>query len=459
MSDLSWRTTSEHVFTPSRRGLTPPPGGSTARLIADAAEPLLSIDNPAFTRVFDRFAAARVVLLGEATHGTSEFYEARAAITRRLVEQHGFDLVALEADWPDARAVDRYVRHRGKRPDAQPVFRRFPTWMWRNAEFEGFVEWMRDHNRFRTVDERLTVLGLDLYSLDASMRAVIDYLDQVDPQAAAVARERYGCLTPWVEDPQAYGRRAFTSGYARCEPAVNAMLQDLLEKRLEYARLDEEGFLDATANARLAADAEGYFRAIFFGRAEAWNLRDRHMMDTLNLILETRGVDSKAVVWAHNSHVGDARATAMGRDQGEINLGQLARERFGEAAVLIGFGTDLGAVACASDWDGPMEVKRLNPSLAETYERLAWDSDVPAFLLDLRPGVVDEELRRRLSEPRPERFIGVIYRPETERISHYASCVLPEQFDAYVWFDQTHPVRPLPADPRKGAPDTYPFGL
>ncbi|HEY3694315.1 erythromycin esterase family protein [Phenylobacterium sp.] len=457
MSDLSEHAASHGVYAP-RRGVTPP-DGSTPRLIADAAEPLLRIQDPAFTKLFDRFGDARVVLLGEATHGTSEFYDARAAVTRRLVEQHGFNLVALEADWPDVRAVDRYVRRRGKAPDAQPVFQRFPTWMWRNAEFEGFVEWMRDHNRFRTVDERVSIHGLDLFSLGASMTAVIDYLDRVDPAAAAVARERYGCLTPWVEDPQAYGARAYTSGYAQCETPVNAMLRDLLEKRLEYDYIDEEGFLDATANARLLADAEAYFRAIYFGQAEAWNLRDRHMMDILNALLEARGPDSKAVVWAHNSHIGDARATAMGRDQGEINLGQLARERFGEAAILIGFGTNLGAVACASDWGGPMEVKRLNPAAPESYERLAWDSDVPAFLLDLRPGVVDDELRQRLSELRPERFIGVIYRPETERISHYASCVLPEQFDAYVWFDQTHAVRPLPAESRQGAPDTYPFGL
>ena len=437
-----------------------PPRGSTAKLIAEAAAPLRVVHDPAFTSYFDRFGSARVVLLGASTHGTSEFYEARAAITRRLVEQCGFNIVALEADWPDVRAVDRYVRHRGKSPNAQPVFQRFPAWMWRNAEFEGFMEWMRDHNRFRAADRRVSVHGLDIYSLDAALRAVIEYLDQVDPEAAATARARYGRLAPWVEDPQADARQALTGGYARREPEVNALLQELLEKRLHYEFLNEEAFLDATTNAKVLADAEAYFRATFFGQAEAWNLRTQHMMETLGAILEARGADSKAVVWAHNALVGDARAAAMGREQGQISLGQLVREGFGDdASALVGLGVGFGAVACASDWGAPMEIKPIYVPPPESYERLAWESGVRAFMLDLRPGWVDEELRRRLSEPRPERFIGVIYRPETERLAHYGSCVLPDQYDAYVWFERSHPVGPLTTELGKGAPETYPFGL
>ena len=300
-----------------------PPRGSTAKLIAEAAAPLRVVHDPAFTSYFDRFGSARVVLLGASTHGTSEFYEARAAITRRLVEQCGFNIVALEADWPDVRAVDRYVRHRGKSPNAQPVFQRFPAWMWRNAEFEGFMEWMRDHNRFRAADRRVSVHGLDIYSLDAALRAVIEYLDQVDPEAAATARARYGRLAPWVEDPQADARQALTGGYARREPEVNALLQELLEKRLHYEFLNEEAFLDATTNAKVLADAEAYFRATFFGQAEAWNLRTHHMMETLGAILEAR--HDLRIALAANAEAGQRRQRRGGGVAGPNSEGAQSR--------------------------------------------------------------------------------------------------------------------------------------
>ena len=431
---------------------------SIPTLIRAAAEPLPDLDDPAFGALFDRFAGARVVLLGEASHGTSEFYRARAAITRRLIERHGFSIVAVEADWPDAASVDRYVRGRPAPQQAEPPFRRFPTWMWRNTDVEAFTDWLRDWNGDRPADARVSFHGLDLYSLSASIQAVLDYLDRVDPEAAHVARQRYGCLTPWANEPQAYGRMALSAGYSRCEQGVLRTLTDLLEKRIDYASHDGDSFLDASANARLVKNAEAYYRAVYYGAAESWNRRDTHMFETLCAVLEARGPDAKAVVWAHNSHIGDASKTEMGQVRDELNIGQLCRERFGRDAALIGFGTHGGTVACASDWGAPMEVRPINPSRPDSYERLAHDSGVDRFLLDLRQGV-HEPLRRRLLESRLERFIGVIYRPDTERWSHYSGCSLPEQFDAWVWFDQTTAVTPLPTARREGVDETWPFGL
>ena len=433
-------------------------GQSLPAMIAEAAEPLPDLEDPAFGRLFDRFADRRIVLLGEASHGTSEFYRARAAITRRLIEQHGFTIVAVEADWPDAATVDRYVRHGPARAAGEPPFQRFPTWMWRNTDVLAFTDWMRQHNESISESRnRAGFYGLDLYNMSGSIAAVLDYLDKVDPKAAAVARERYGCLTPWQKEPSTYGRAVLTAGYEKCEKEVVQQCRDLLEKRLEYRTEDGESFLDATQNARLIASAERYYRIMYYGGAESWNLRDTHMFETLGHLLEARGPRSKAVVWAHNSHIGDARYTEMGTVREELNIGQLCRERFGNEAALIGFGTHTGTVAAASDWDGEMEIKRVRPSHRNSYERLCHDAGIPRFLLDLGR---HELLRRRLLEPRLERFIGVIYRPDTELMSHYADASLPQQFDAYVWFDETRAVTPVGTKHvRTGAPDTYPFGL
>jgi len=426
--------------------------------LSEAAEALPGVDDPAFAQAFDRFAGARVVLLGEASHGTSEFYRARAAITERLVRDHGFNIVAVEADWPDAAYVDRYVRHREKREGEEAAFQRFPTWMWRNTDVDAFVRWLRRHNETVGPDEMAGFYGLDLYNLGGSMRAVIDYLDDVDPDAARLARERYGCLQPWSEDPALYGRLAITEGYARCEDEVVDMLRELQANRLQYAAQDGEEWLDAAANARLVKNAEQYYRIMYHGAAESWNLRDTHMFETLCQLLDAKGPDAKAVVWAHNSHIGNAAFTEMGQVREELNLGQLVKERFGEAARLIGFGTHKGTVAAAHDWDGAMAVMDVRPSLAGSYERLSRDSGVPRFLLDLREGE-HEELREALMEPRLERFIGVIYRPQTERWSHYSQAILPLQFDGWLWFDETNAVTPLPTEVREGEDETYPFGL
>ena len=431
---------------------------STAAVLQAAAEPLPPLDDPAFGAVFDRFAQSRIVLLGEASHGTSEFYRARAAITRRLIERHGFTIVAVEADWPDAAVVDRDVRHRPHQPTPSMPFTRFPTWMWRNTDVDGFIDFLRRHNAKKSLGEEVGFYGLDLYNMTASITAVLAYLDRVDPKAAAVARERYACLSPWSGEPAAYGQASLTKGYALCEAPVTRILVDLLKKQLQYAQHDSAEFFDAAQNARLVADAESYYRAMYFGSHESWNQRDQHMFETLQNILAQAGPDGKAVVWAHNSHIGDARFTDMGQERGELNIGQLCRQAYGRDAALIGFGTHTGTVAAATDWDGPMEVKTIRPSRPDSYEALCHHVGMERFLLDLRVGQHDD-LRHVLAQPRLERYIGVIYRPETERWSHYSFDVLPDQYDAFAWFDETHAVTPLPTTVTPGEDETYPFGL
>jgi erythromycin esterase-like protein len=397
-----------------------------------------------------------VVLLGEASHGTSQFYRARAAISRRLIEKHGFNIVAVEADWPDAARIDRYVRFRAHEPSPDEAFSRFPTWMWRNVEVHDFIGWLRAHNENLPADRRAEFRGLDIYSLGSSIAAVLAYLDRVDPEEAKAARRRYGCLTPWQEDPAAYGLNAIQLGKSPCEDAVVAELRALLDRRLAYVGRDGESFLDATQNARVVRAAEYYYRLMYRSSRESWNLRDRHMFDTLVRLLERRGDAAKAIVWAHNSHIGNAAATAMGW-QGEFNIGESCRAAFGDQAVPIGFGTDRGTVAAASDWDGPMEVKKVLPARSDSFERVFRQTAIPSSLTDWRAG--KSELRELLSKPRLERAIGVVYRPETELMSHYFEAVLADQFDAYVWFEETSAVTPLSAGRPHGAPETYPFGL
>ena len=428
-----------------------------ANIVVAHAEALPGIAHPDFAKFIDRFARARIVLLGEASHGTSEFYRARAAITRRLVELHGFTIVAVEADWPDAAAIDRHVRGRPVQAAPERPFQRFPTWMWRNEEMADFIGWLHEHNADRAQAAQTGFYGLDLYNLTASIDAVLSYLDKVDPEAAGVARERYACLAPFGSDPASYGRMAISEGYARCEAAVIDQLRDLFGRARDYAASDGDEFLDAAQNARLVANAEAYYRAMFYGAAESWNLRDKHMAETLELLLAAKGESARAVVWAHNSHIGDARATDMGRRRGELNLGQLCREAHGERARLIGFGTHVGTVAAATDWGGPMEIKQVNPSRPGSYERLCHDTGIERFFLDLREGV-DSDLRSALQTERLERFIGVIYRPCTERSSHYSNAALAEQYDGWVWFDHTEAVQALPARSARGERDLFPSG-
>ncbi|MCL7750083.1 protein-L-isoaspartate(D-aspartate) O-methyltransferase [Guyparkeria hydrothermalis] len=430
---------------------------SLGRRMAAVAEGFDAVDDLPLDGLLERIGDSRLVLIGEASHGTSEFYRARQRITRALIEAKGFDFVAIEGDWPDAARIDHYVRHAEYPPSEWTAFARFPTWMWRNAEVRGFVDWLREHNADRAPADRVAFHGLDLYSLYNSIAAVLDYLDDVDPEAAAVARQRYGCLTPFEPDPADYARMSLSPGYAGCERPVVAMLRDLQQRHRRYAEQDGDRFLDAVQNARLIANAEEYYRSMFYGSRSAWNLRDGHMFETLEALLAHHGEDSRGVVWAHNSHVGDARATDMSR-RGEFNIGQLCRARFGEAVYSIGFGTDTGTVAAASNWDEPMEIKTLRPALPDSYERLCHETGRAGFLLPLGRGG-DPQVRQGLAESRLERAVGVIYRPETERASHYFHAELPRQFDEYVWVDRSRAVTPLDSRALEGAADTYPFGL
>jgi erythromycin esterase-like protein len=425
-----------------------------ADVVRAAAEPLPPIEAQGFAEAFDRFGDARVVLLGEASHGTSEFYRARAAITRRLVERHGFNIVALEADWPDAAALDRHARGRPGPGDGAP-FTRFPLWMWRNRETAEFVGRLRSWNADLEPARRVEIRGLDLYSLNTSITAVLDHLDRADPEAAEYARQRYGCLRPWRERPELYGAEVMRTGRT-CEAAVIAQLLDMFRQEMERGETGEAEF-DAQQNARAVQAAETYYRAMYWGSVESWNLRDRHMFDTLQQVMGRRGADAKAVVWAHNSHIGDARATAMGAS-GEWNIGQLCREAYGDAAVLVGFGTDRGTVAAADDWGGEMEIKQVVPSRPDSWEHVFLEGAPARSLTEWRR---DPALARELATERLERAIGVIYRPRTERQSHYFEAELSRQFDAWVWFEETTAVEPLPGPEHANPADaeTWPFGL
>jgi protein-L-isoaspartate(D-aspartate) O-methyltransferase len=445
---------------PARVRHAPSTGASEEKLvkrITDAAEPFGSIDTVDLVPLLERVDDARLVLLGEATHGTSEFYRMRERISRELIVNKGFRFIAIEGDWPDAARVDHYVRDLEYPASEWTAFARFPTWMWRNNEVRDFINWLREHNAATRHQARVAFHGLDLYSLYVSIRSVLSYLDDVDPDAAEVARERYGCLTPWQGDPATYGHAALTGSYRTCEPQVVWALKDLLEKRLAYTEHDGERFFDAVQNARLVTNAERYYRIMYYGSRASWNLRDEHMFTTLKNLLAFYGTASKAIVWAHNSHVGDSAATEMA-SRGEHNIGHLCRQEFGDSAYLVGFGTNSGTVAAATDWDGPMEIKKVQPALPKSYERLCHATGHSRFMLGLR-NRADLTGAQGLGKPQLERAIGVVYRPETERASHYFQAILPRQFDEYIWFDDTRAVTPFDTAELAGLPDTYPFGV
>jgi erythromycin esterase-like protein len=416
--------------------------------------------------VLDLIGDAKLVLLGEASHGTHEFYRLRADITRALMVRRGFNLVAVEADWPDAYRAHRWTRLAGADASVEEAlsdFTRFPRWMWRNRVVVDFLRWLREWNAVRPAQARAAFYGLDLYSLHRSIECVLQYLQKVDPDAAHRARRRYGCFDVFGEDVQAYGY-ATSFGLSRsCEDDVVAELVELRRRAADYAtrdgRVAADDYFVAEQNARVVRNAEVYYRAMFRGGAESWNVRDQHMMTTLEALLahvsRTNG-EARAVVWAHNSHLGDARATSMAA-RGELNLGQLTRQRFSSRCCLVGFTTHVGTVTAASNWDEPAELMMVRPSLPGSYERLFHDAGRPAFVLPLG----DPDLRSALAAPRLERAIGVIYRPDTERASHYFTARLPHQFDAVIHIDATRAVEPLEKWSRHDVdlPETYPTGV
>jgi erythromycin esterase-like protein len=449
----------------------PNTSSGVANLIRENSHPLTGAASD-YDPLIQQIGEARFVLIGEASHGTHEFYRERAQITKRLIQEKGFAAVAVEADWPDAYRVNRYVQ--GAKEDAEAIealagFKRFPTWMWRNADVLDFIGWLRSHNDALSFGvNKVGFYGLDLYSLHASIEAVLGYLAKVDPEAAKRARYRYSCFDHFGENAQAYGYAASFDLTESCESEVVSQLVELRKRAADYAsrdgRVAADDFFFAEQNARLVKNAEEYYRSMFRGSVSSWNVRDRHMAETLESLsthLAMLGQQAKVVVWEHNSHLGDARATEMGQ-RGELNVGQLVRERHGSRALLIGFSTYTGTVTAASDWDAPAERKRVRPALNDSYESLFHEVGIPRFQISLRE---KNSMVTALEEPRLERAIGVIYRPETERQSHYFYARLADQFDALLHFDLTRAVEPLERTPawnmeEVGEPaETFPSGL
>jgi erythromycin esterase-like protein len=435
--------------------------------VREAARPLVGAAED-YDRLLEQIGSARIVLLGEASHGTHEFYRMRAEITQRLIAEKGFRAVAVEADWPDAYRVNRYVRGMSDDATANEAlsdFRRFPTWMWRNADVLDFVGWLRDYNdSVASTESKAGFYGLDLYSLYRSIQVVLDYLDRVDPDAARRARDRYACFEQFGEDSQAYG---YATAFGLTESCEREAVEQLVELQRQANLGSHDGRLPADElffveqNARLIKNAERYYRTMFGGRVSSWNLRDRHMAETLQALeahLSRTDGPAKIVVWEHNSHLGDARATEMGT-RGELSVGQLVRERYGQTSMLVGFTTYSGTVTAANDWDAPAERKQVRAALAGSYEALFHAVEIPAFELRLRAGTA---VSQALRDPRLERAIGVIYRPDTERMSHYFYARLSEQFDAVIHFDHSRAVEPLErtAEWERGeVPETFPVGV
>jgi erythromycin esterase-like protein/predicted phosphoribosyltransferase len=421
--------------------------------------------------LIDLVGDARFVLLGEASHGTHEFYAERASITQRLVEEKGFCAVAVEADWPDAYRVNRFVRGHSEDETAEEAlrgFERFPTWMWRNAVVLDFVGWLRERNDRAAVLERDKVgfYGLDLYGLYRSIQEIIDYLEGIDPTAAERARERYACFDHFGADPQRYAYAAAFGAGESCEQEVVEQLQDIQEHAHKLAPgaglLAEDELFHAEQSARTVKAAEEYYRTMFGDRVASWNLRDLHMADTLealaNHLSAQRGEPAKIVVWAHNSHVGDSRATELGTT-GELTLGRLVRERHPGDCLLAGFTTHSGTVTAADDWGGPAERKTVRPALPGSVEELFHELGEESFAMLFRaaPGSAD-----LLRAARLERAIGVIYRPSTERQSHYFRARLADQFDLVMHIDDTRAVEPLERTGRwdRGeVPETFPHAV
>ena len=406
--------------------------------------------------LLDRIGDARYVLLGEASHGTHEYYLWRARISRRLIEEKGFSFIAVEGDWPDCFAVNRYIN--GEIPDATAEqvlgeFERWPTWMWANWEIVALAEWLRAHNASRPEGERVGFYGLDVYSLWESLTEVIGYLRRHHPDAVPAAYDAFRCFEPYAEDPQSYARATLFVPDA-CRQEVEDLLRAVRE-RAGTAIAGDETSLNAVMNAEAVKGAAEYYRTMVRGGAESWNLRDRHMADTLDRLMRHHGPDAKAIVWEHNTHIGDARYTDMA-GAGMYNIGQLVRqEHDGDRAVLVGFGSYEGTVVAGRSWDAPMEVMPLPPARAGSWEHALHEMGAEDRLLLFQPPV---EAGDALAVPRGHRAVGVVYHPEYEA-GNYVPTVLPLRYDAFLYLDRTQALHPLHVEPRPGAPELYPWGV
>lgn len=444
------------------------PVGEVPEAVGAIARPIYGENE--LDEIVELVAHKRLVLLGEASHGTHDFYDLRASITRRLITDHGFAAVAVEGDWPDALRADRYVRGQVTDDDSAEAslgsFERFPRWMWRNEDVERFLTWLHRHNGEVQADHRCGFYGLDLYSLHQSMHAVLAYLAENDPAAAARAKERYACFDHIGTDPQQYGLQAHLGIGPKCEAEVVAQLAEMQRRKIARSGRSPNGdaWFHAMQQAHVVRNAEGYYRAMFGGRSASWNLRDTHMADTVDLLADHLGRDgepAKLVIWAHNSHVGDARATEMGED-GQVTLGQIVRQRHPNETALVGMTTHRGHVIAAYDWEEAAERERVRPALPGSWEELFHETELPRFY------VTAAQLRRAVGEhvDRLQRAIGVVYRPETERRSHYLHARIADEFDLIIHVDDTRALEPLdrleeaaPQPPEPEVPETYPTGV
>lgn len=440
-----------------KRSLKAAIGISAEELIYQSSEHFTSPSEVCLDKLLQRIGDSSVVLLGEPSHGSAEFCEMRARISQELIEKKGFNIVAVEADWPDANYINHYIHSTAPDPRLKnPPFSRFPNWMWANQSMLKFSRWLQDYNAtFADNGHSVGFYGLDLYSLNSSIEAVLAYLDSVDPTTAQQARVRYGCLTPWAKDPTLYVQARLTKQYKKYEKDVLAILRDRLKSRLNYAHADGQRYFSTEQNTRLIADAEGYYKTLYYAEQASWSQRDQHMFNTLQSVLSFHGKDSKVIIWGHNSHIGDARATQMSA-RGEFNIGQLVREQYRGSAYSIGFGTDHGTVAASSEWGGPMEIKQLQPAHIDSYEGLCHNVATDNFLLPLSKPI-KPALRKRLLAERLERSVGAIYQPESELQNHYFYSCLPQQFDEYIWFDETRAVEPLSRANGKSLFESFPF--
>lgn len=435
--------------------------------MSQAAQRFQSLANPLVSAsdldpLLERIGGSRFVLLGEASHGTSEFYTWRAELTKRLIVEKGFTIIGVEGDWPDCYRVNRYVK---RRPDAGAsaeavlhAFDRWPTWMWANREVAAFAEWLRDFNARHGDSAKAGFYGLDVYSLWDSMREVISYLDRVDPSAVPTAKRAYNCFEPYAEDEQAYAR-ATALVPTSCEDEAVAVLAKLRAKAASYREDGKEGFFNAEQNALIARNAERYYRTMVRGGPSSWNVRDHHMVETLERLIAHHGPTCKAVVWEHNTHVGDARFTDMARN-GMVNVGQLVRQRYGsDGVVIVGFGTHRGTVIAATEWGEPMERMRVPPARAGSFEDMLEDAAVGDSLMifdDQENGGIPG-----LEKPIGHRAIGVVYDPDRERWGNYVPTIVPGRYDAFIYVDETRALDPLhmPVRVDGDAPETYPSGM
>jgi erythromycin esterase-like protein len=426
--------------------------GTLPEIIYDASEHFSDIESADLEGLLERIGDSRVVLIGEASHGTAEFYDMRARITRELIKNKGFNIIAAEADWPDAESIDRYIHGAGQNPfhhtrKANKPFAGFPTWMWANHSVSSFLHWLKNYNQSVDNDQiQVNFYGLDFYNIFGSIRAVIEYLRHVDPQAAKAAYWSYTCLMPWISDPSLYGRDIQSGRYSHCGHQVFAVMRQLQKKRAIYQQADGSEYFNAFQNARLIVNGEYFYRSLYRDNNDSWNQRDQNMFESLLAILKYNRPASKVVVWAHNSHIGDARATDR-REYDEINLGQLVRETFADSSYLIGFGTDHGTVAAATRWGDPVKFLQIKPSHPDSYGHLFHEVRSDSFLLPLRDSILRNPVqaitRKKLLARRLQRAIGTTYDPDDELKKHYIYVSLPRQFDEYIWFDNTHAVKPL----------------